>query len=267
VTTHFTQLEAAFARVIDLAGDERARALEDVFADQPALRHELVELLAAHDRLAGANADLETVPAGVGPGTVLGAYRIVERIGEGGMGEIFRAERSDGLFAQQVAIKVTRSFLASSTLVRRFQVERQILASLSHPNIVTLVDGGATAAGQAYLVMEHVEGGAPLTDYVRARALPLAERLRLFTAVCDAVQYAHRHAVVHRDLKPDNVLVGADRVPKVVDFGIAKLLDHPASTGATTKGVLPGPLTPNYASPEQRADSRSPPLRTSTRSG
>ena len=182
---------------------------------------------------------------------MLGAYRVVERIGEGGMGEIFLAERSDGLFAQQVAIKVTRSFLASSNLVRRFQVERQILASLTHPNIVTLVDGGATAAGQAYLVMEHVEGGAPLTDYVRTRGLPLAERLRLFAAVCDAVHYAHRHAVVHRDLKPDNVLVGADGVPKVVDFGIAKLLDHPAVTGATTKGVLPGPLTPNYASPEQ----------------
>jgi serine/threonine protein kinase/tetratricopeptide (TPR) repeat protein len=251
VNTHFTQLEAAFARVIDLAGEERTRALEALFVDRPALRRDLLELLDAHDRVASADTDLEHVPAGVGPDTVLGVYRIIDRIGEGGMGEIFRAERSDGLFAQQVAIKVTRSFLASSTLVRRFQVERQILASLSHPNIVTLVDGGATTAGQAYLVMEHVEGGAPLTDYVRARALPLAERLRLFTAVCDAVQYAHRHAVVHRDLKPDNVLVGADRVPKVVDFGIAKLLDQPASTGATTKGVLPGPLTPNYASPEQ----------------
>jgi tetratricopeptide (TPR) repeat protein len=185
---------------------------------------------------------------GVGAGTRLGAYRLLEPIGEGGMGQVFRAERADGVFAQQVAVKVTHGSVGEREL-HRFTTERQILASLHHPNIVSLLDGGAAPTGQAYLVMERVDG-APVTEYCNAHALSLERRLRIFVVVCGAVQYAHQHAVVHRDLKPANILVGPGDVPKVVDFGIAKLVEAPAANGTMT-GAAGAPLTPNYASPEQ----------------
>ena len=164
------------------------------------------------------------------------------------MGQVFRAERADGVFAQQVAVKVTHGSVGEREL-HRFTTERQILASLHHPNIVSLLDGGAAPTGQAYLVMERVDG-APVTEYCNAHALSLERRLWIFVAVCGAVQYAHQHAVVHRDLKPANILVGPGDVPKVVDFGIAKLVEAPAANGTMT-GVGGAPLTPNYASPEQ----------------
>jgi non-specific serine/threonine protein kinase/serine/threonine-protein kinase len=246
----FARLEALFDAAIALEGDARVRAMADAGRLHPHLQAELEALVAAHDRLTRAGEPAEAESSAVTVGSRIGAYRLTDRLGEGGMGEVFRAERADGVFAAEVAVKLTRASLASADLLRRFRVERQILASLAHPNIVRLLDGGATDSGQAYLIMEHVPG-VPLTQHCRTQRLPLAERLEIFRAVCDAVQYAHQHAVVHRDLKPANVLVGAAGVPKVVDFGIAKLLDDPAGTGVTTVGVVPGPLTPNYASPEQ----------------
>ena len=245
----FAQLETLFDRLIELDGDARAGALAEAARDHPSLHADLAALLAAHDRLSP-----ETEPLGrsslITVGTRIGGYCVVDRLGEGGMGEVFRAERADGVFAAEVAIKTTRAGLGSAGLLRRFMIERQILALLRHPNIVTLLDGGATESGQAYLIMEHVQG-VPLTQYCRTRSLSLPDRLAIFRAVADGVQHAHQHGVVHRDLKPANVLVGDDGVPKLLDFGIAKLLDDPSRSGMTTKGVLPGPVTPNYASPEQ----------------
>ena len=183
-------------------------------------------------------------------GGSVGPYRLVERIGRGGMGEVFKAERSDGAFDRHVAIKVMRSTGLDTDLLRRFRIERQILASLRHPNIVTLLDGGAAQVGPAYLVMELVNG-TEIMRHCRDARLSLTARLELFRTLCAAVQYAHQHGVVHRDLKPANILIEPDGTLKVLDFGVAKLLQRTPESGETTHGVLPGPLTPNYASPEQ----------------
>jgi serine/threonine-protein kinase len=182
-------------------------------------------------------------------GLVIGPFRLAEQIGQGGMGAVYRAERVDGAFTQRVAVKLIDAALRSPDVARRFRAERQILAALQHPHIVTLLDGGFAEDGRAYLVMELVEG-VRITDYCVGRELPLADRLRLFRDVCAAVQEAHQHAIVHRDLKPENILVTADGVVKVLDFGIAKLLDEPYDNPHTKTGAGQ-PLTPNYASPEQ----------------
>ena len=247
----FRRIEAVFESLTGLDPERRAQAINDSVPDRPDLQLELDQLLRAHDRLvAAAGADADAAD-GAAPGVQVGAYRLVEKVGEGGMGEVYRAVRADGLFTQQVAVKITRSTIANSELRRRFAIERQILASLNHDHIVRLLDGGTTDQGQAFVIMEYVEG-EPLTRHCRARALSLEARLRLFTTVCGAVQYAHQHGVVHRDLKPANILVTRDHVPKVLDFGVAKLLEgHFESSGFTTTGIVPGPLTPNYASPEQ----------------
>jgi serine/threonine protein kinase len=201
--------------------------------------------------LAGALGDEIRLEPGPRAGDLVGAFRLVESIGSGGMGTVFRAARAAGDFDQQVAIKFIAAPLAHPDAVRRFRAERQILAALHHPNIVTLLDGGVTDEGFAYVVMEYVDG-VPITAYGREVALPLAHRLRLFQQVCGAVQYAHGHFVVHRDLKPGNILVARDGAAKVLDFGVAKLLDGPLreASGTLTQAGF-GPLTPNYASPEQ----------------
>jgi non-specific serine/threonine protein kinase/serine/threonine-protein kinase len=183
------------------------------------------------------------------PGQTIGPFRLVEPIGEGGMGVVYRGERVDGEFVEQVAIKLIAAPLHDPEALRRFRVERQVLATLNHPDIVALVDGGVTAEGQPYLAMKFVDG-VPITEYCGARRLPLADRLRLFQRVCAAVQHAHQNGVVHRDLKPANILVTPEGLPKVLDFGIAKLLDGPAGTDRTRTALL-GPMSPNYASPEQ----------------
>jgi serine/threonine protein kinase len=167
------------------------------------------------------------------------------------MGDVYRAERSDGTFDQHVAVKIARLTLTEPEAVRRFRAERQILAFLQHPHIVTLIDGGTLPDGRPYLVTELVLG-TPITAYCRDRALGLEPRLRLMRQVCQAVQYAHRHGIVHRDLKPANLLVDEAGVPRVLDFGVAKLLTPlPGVDGHTATAVVTGPLTPNYASPEQ----------------
>ncbi len=211
------------------------------------VREEVQSLLAAHDEpgefldrsvwhLIDANERDRVAGSRVGP------YRIVRPLGEGGMGTVFLAVREDADFSQRVAIKLVRG---GEALVQRFRQERQILAALDHPNIARLLDGGTTNDGLPYLVMEYVDG-TPIDDF--AKSLSIAEKLHLFLQLCDAVQYAHRNLVIHRDIKPANVLVTHDGVPKLLDFGIAKLASPETTRSDATATRL---MTPAYASPEQ----------------
>ncbi|MDX1996442.1 MAG: serine/threonine-protein kinase [Thermoanaerobaculia bacterium] len=182
-------------------------------------------------------------------GTSIGPYRVLHRLGAGGMGAVYLAARADGEFRRRVALKLLKPGMDSEEIQRRFRFERQILAALDHPNIARLLDGGTTAEGRPYFVLEAVFG-EPLDQWGRAHLLP--ERLRLFATICRTVQFAHQNLVVHRDLKPSNILVTADGAPKLVDFGIAKLL-NPELGGPTLVATAPvqAPHTPDYASPEQ----------------
>ncbi len=248
------RLSELFERGLEIAPGERETWLGVVCAGDRRLRDKLARLLRADAREVGildappllvAETFVERDTAPDSP-RMLGPYKVLRSIGIGGMGEVWLAERSDGEFEQRVAIKQVA--YPTPGLLQRFRQERQILAHLDHPNIARLLDGGVDAQGAPYLVMEYVEG-VPLTDYVREHALGLAARLRLFLRVCDAVQYAHQNLVVHRDLKPSNILMTADGAPKLLDFGIAKVL-------ATTGGDAPTQtharlLSPDYAAPEQ----------------
>jgi serine/threonine protein kinase/tetratricopeptide (TPR) repeat protein len=184
-------------------------------------------------------------------GELIGPYRIVRSLGRGGMGEVFLAERADQQFQQQVAIKLVRRGLLSRHVQGRLKLERQILATLDHPNIARLFDGGTTADGTPYIVMEYVDG-EPIDIYCDSRSLTIAQRLGLFRTVCSAVHRAHQNLVVHRDLKPSNILVTRDGVPKLLDFGIAKMLDdrQMMHTMAVTHADY-RVMTPDHASPEQ----------------
>jgi non-specific serine/threonine protein kinase/serine/threonine-protein kinase len=184
-------------------------------------------------------------------GQSLGSWRVVDVVGQGGMGVVDRAERADDAFTRQAAIKVIGPGADAARVVERFRRERQTLADLDHRNIARLIDGGSTPAGQPYFVMEFVDG-EPIDRYCDARGLSIDERLELFVRVCNGVQYAHENLVVHRDIKPDNILVTADVTPKLLDFGVARLLSRPdggddADTAATWL------MTPDFASPEQMA--------------
>lgn len=185
-------------------------------------------------------------------GTRIGAYRIERELGRGGMGSVVLASRVDNEFQRKVAIKLLHQTDHSEHLLQRFRNERQILANLDHPNIARLLDGGATANGEPYFVMEYVRDAQNITDYCEHRELPLKRRLELFLDACAAVQYAHRFLIVHRDLKPSNILVSADETVKLMDFGIAKnLLAERLSMGQAAVTIGAQPMTPAYASPEQ----------------
>jgi len=229
-------------------------------ADDPALRDEVRSLLHAHKAdgpVERAMDRLDTVLHRRSPpesleGRRIGPYELIDELGHGGMGHVFLAERADGQFEQQVALKWLGVTDASPGATDRFLAERQILATLKHPNIARLLDGGVTEAGQPYFVMEVVEGQR-IDAYCNARQLSIRERLHLVLDVCDAVQYAHQKLVVHRDLKPANILVTDEGQVKLLDFGIAKLLDPEALRISTRPQTRPGwrPMTPDYASPEQ----------------
>jgi non-specific serine/threonine protein kinase/serine/threonine-protein kinase len=181
----------------------------------------------------------------------IGPYRIIRRIGQGGMGAVYLGARDDDQFKRQVAIKLIRRGMDSDFVLRRFRNERQILASLNHPNIAQLLDGGTTEDGRPYFVMEYIEG-KPLTEYADEHRLATAERLKLFVQVCSAIHYAHQNLVIHRDIKPSNILVTADGTPKLLDFGIAKLLNPElAAQTIEATAVAVRLMTPEYASPEQ----------------
>lgn len=248
--------------LLDCPPKDRAARVEDLCGNDAALKAELESLLDAEadapsflDEDAGALSirllHEGAEDASLGPTDGVGPYRLIEEIGTGGMGVVYRAERVDGHFEQQVALKVLPRYFETDDRVARFRTERQILASLNHPNIARLLDGGVTSAGHPYLVMEYVEG-MPITQYCTERAVPLRERLRLLQTVSGAVHHAHSNLVVHRDLKPSNILVTDTGTVKLLDFGIAKLLNPETadSPPPTTRAgqVL---MTPEYAAPEQ----------------
>jgi serine/threonine protein kinase len=180
----------------------------------------------------------------------LGAYRIVRELGRGGMGTAYLAVRADEEYDKDVAIKLIKRGMDTEAILRRFRNERQILANLDHPNIARLLDGGTTPDGLPYFVMEYVEG-LPLDVYCNAQGLGITDRLHIFRSVCAAVHYAHQHHIVHRDLKPTNILVTADGTPKLLDFGVAKMLNPLAASHTTEVTSLGRAMTPEYASPEQ----------------
>jgi serine/threonine-protein kinase len=265
------RVEAVLDHVLDAAPADRPALLDRYCADDPDLRAQVEALLQAHDaaeeyletpadRFAAPYLNLAPLPsAAPAPEQRIGPYRVVREIGRGGMGVVVLAERADGHFEQQVALKLIRRGMDSDRIVRRFLRERQILARLQHPHIARLLDGGVTDDGLPYLAMEYVDG-QPLTDYCAVRRLPLEARLHLFMTACRAVQYAHRNLVIHRDLKPSNILVAEDTEGrpqvKLLDFGIAKLL-HDAGSGAPTHSPTLATrtgfvaMTPEYAAPEQ----------------
>ncbi|MHC5114896.1 MAG: protein kinase domain-containing protein [Planctomycetota bacterium] len=255
-------IEDVFADALERPVAERRRFVDESCADDTRMRAEVFSLLDAH---ATANAFLEGPALGASVrelelppepsddrvGHVVGPYRITRLIGAGGMGSVYLAVRADGAFDHQVAIKLIRGDGDDSTLLERFRRERQVLAELRHPNIARLLDGGSTADGVPYLVMEYIDG-KPIDDYCDAEQLPVDDRIRLFVTACAAVQHAHRNLVVHRDLKPGNVLVDAEGHVKLLDFGIARVLEDAGerSSGSTTL-TSHRLFSPAYASPEQ----------------
>jgi serine/threonine protein kinase/tetratricopeptide (TPR) repeat protein len=264
------QVEAIFQAALDLVPEERGRYLSEVCADDLSLKSDVEDLLSQHENAGnlleeppygetelGALGSLEAFAGGEDHedpmiGRRLGAYRIEREVGRGGMGAVYEAVRADNEFNKRVAIKLVKRGMDTDFILRRFRTERQILAALDHPHIARLLDGGTTRDGLPYFVMEYIEG-QPLYNYCDMQQLTIFERLKLFTAICDALHYAHQKQVVHRDIKPSNVLVTSEGVPKLLDFGIAKLL-NPGLVGDITHDPTATAMrlmTPEYASPEQ----------------
>jgi serine/threonine protein kinase len=251
----WARVKEVLGLALDQPPERRSALLDALCAGEPELRAEVESLLNAES---SAGAFIEVPAVGVldsfeeaDPqiGRHVGPYVIEQRIGSGGMGAVYLARRTGGDFEQLVAIKMIRRGMDSELVVRRFRHERQILASLNHPNIARLFDGGTTSDGLPYFVMEYV-AGTPIDRYADDHRLNTAQRLQLCLPVLDAVRHAHQRQIVHRDLKPGNVLVSGDGQPKLLDFGIAKILD-PDSAGDSTMTTLARPMTPDYASPEQ----------------
>jgi eukaryotic-like serine/threonine-protein kinase len=258
---HWKKVEEVFEAVLQRRPEDRAAYLDSVCANDITLRNQVDTLLLSLER-AGAslnspafgNALTDTMVGDAAPtviGKRLGAYRIEREIGRGGMGSVYLAVRADDEYKKRVAIKLIKRGMDTDFIVRRFRNERQILASLDHPHIARLLDGGTTDDGLPYFVMEYVEGH-PIYRYCDHLRLSIIDRLKLFREVCAAVHYAHENLVIHRDLKPTNILVTAGGTPKLLDFGIAKLLNNDLSSQVvdpTTAAVRM--MTPEYASPEQ----------------
>ncbi len=244
------KIKDIFADAMELPSAEREEFVRSQ-TDDDAIYQEVISLLAASDEtepiLEKHGLGLAERAAEQPPDyreRIFGNYRIIREIGTGGMGSVFLAERSDGAFAMQVALKIVRQSVADSELIERFRQERQILASLHHPNIAALLDGGLSEKGEPFLAMEYVEGRT-LTEH--CSELSTEEKLRIFLKVCAAVSYAHRNLVVHRDLKPGNILVTPDGEPKLLDFGLAKVFEGDGTAEQTRLRAF----TPAYASPEQ----------------
>lgn len=267
-TDHWQLVERIYHSALEQEESQRAAFLERVCAGDRDLRVE-VESLLTYARQTGQFIDkgaLVVVAEELGAehaahpvssdqnrmiGKKISQYRITAKVGSGGMGDVFRAVRADDAYEGHVALKLISAGRQSTFFVNRFKTERQILASLDHPNIARLFDGGTSEDGIPYLVMEYIEG-EPITAYCDHHRLCVADRLKLFVQVCFAVQYAHQHLIIHRDIKPDNILVTTDGVAKLMDFGVAKILDVDAESNqreATMTGMRA--FTPAYASPEQ----------------
>ncbi len=250
------QIEQVFAQALEMQESERRTFLNQVSDEE--LRLEVVSLLESHQQ-AGVVFDrpslflpdeaLQNRREALSAGRVLGRYRIVKEIGRGGMGEVYLAARSDSQYEKQVALKLIKRGMDTDAVLKQFRNERQILASFDHPNIARLLDADTTEDGLPYFVMEYVEG-VPVDKYCDSHSLNISARLDLFRQICAAVSYAHRHLVIHRDIKPSNILVTEEGVPKLLDFGIAKILQPGADEATATRTGL-RLMTPEYASPEQ----------------
>src|SRR5579884_1757390 len=242
------------ATLIELPEEERGRFLDSSCGDDLVLRRQLEELLQAHEATSAVDLDRPDFVDGfeVGPfrvahaliGRRIGAYRIEAEIAHGGMGTVYRAVRADDTYQKRVAIKLVDRAMLSRRSTELFRHERQILANLEHPNIARLLDGGTHEDGSPYLVMEFVEGET-ITRYCDTHRLSIEQRLALFQKICSAVHFAHQNLVIHRDIKPANILVMREGEPKLLDFGIAKMIGSDAETQTM------GAMTPAYASPEQ----------------
>jgi eukaryotic-like serine/threonine-protein kinase len=254
------QVREVLEAALEVSSTERAALLDNACAGDLALRAEVEELIAAyeedfleHTPLDGMDRQLaeERSPGSSLEGHFIGPYKIIRELGKGGMGAVYLAMRADDEYQKRVAIKLVRRGMDSDYVLSRFRHERQILASLDHPNIARFLDGGASEDGLPYFVMEYIEG-QPIDKYCDENRLTTVERLRLFQTVCSAVHYAHQNLIVHRDLKPGNILVTADGTAKLMDFGIAKLLNPNLYARTLVPTALSFRLmTPDYASPEQ----------------
>jgi len=242
-------IQPVLRRALDLREDERAIYLHSVYAAQPEWKEEIESMLRLEPAVTpwATRSTPPAVPASL-IGRQLGAYRVVAELGSGGMGLVYRARREDGQFEKDVAIKVLYWGLYNESLAGRFQRERQLLAKLDHENITRLLDSGVSDEGLPYLVMELVDG-VPVNAYCQKQALGLHAIALLLAEICDAVHYAHQNLVIHRDLKPGNILVRKDDRPKLLDFGVAKWLEDATVAPDGASGWAP--FTPRYASPEQ----------------
>ena len=269
---NWKRLEALLDQVVDMPVEQRAAWLDEACSGDGELRAQIDELLRQEG--SGGSGELIEPVSPLAAGALsfegraiparLGPYELIEQIGRGGMGAVYKARRVDAEYRSTVAIKLVRPGMDSDFVLSRFRRERQTLAKLSHPNIARLLDGGTAdprtgedtpgAGGVPYIVMEHITG-AVISEYCRARRLSVRQRVELFLPICAAVEYAHRNFVIHRDIKPGNILVDETGTPKLLDFGICKLFlaDQP-EPGATVDMTLTqgmGLMTPDYASPEQ----------------
>ncbi len=255
----FRQIRNLFDAVLERDAASRNSFLSEACQGDEPLRTEIERLLAAHQQRASlldrlvARPELLTGEPGRMEGRRVDHYEILRELGHGGMGSVYLAARTDDVYRKPVALKVVRPESSTPETIARFRREREILASLDHPNIARLLDGGTTPEGLPYFVMDFVEG-RPIDIYCDEHELTVADRMRLYRSVCAAVEYAHQRGLVHRDLKPGNILVTADGVPKLLDFGIAKLLRSESESEETATFVTRAGLrlmTPEYASPEQ----------------
>ena len=243
-----------FLAVCSLDTAEREEVLNRECGIDAELRAEVESLLEHHD--IPPTATIPNAAAGgaeqpVGGPKRIGPYRIIREIGRGGMGVVYLGVREGDRFRKHVAVKVLKRGMDTGEILKRFEQERQVLAALNHPGVARLYDAGETEDGLPYFAMEYIEG-QPIDDYCDTHRLRIAERLTLFRKVCGAVHYVHQNLMVHRDLKPSNILVTADGTPKLLDFGIAKLINPEISIlGADPTAVDRRIMTPEYASPEQ----------------
>lgn len=251
-SSDYRKIKEIFSAALEVAPEERSTFLNQKCTDD-IIRREVESLLDAREEAGEFLQEVSAVEVMRHSfdrndkyiGHKIDKYRIIREIGRGGMGVVFLAERED--FRQQVALKIIKRGMDSDAILERFARERQILAALNYPFIARLSDGGTTEEGTPFFVMEYVEG-APLDEYCKENDLSEKDKLEIFRKICSAVSFAHQKLVVHRDLKPSNILVTADGTPKLLDFGIAKLLN---TTDAKETQTQQRVLTPAYASPEQ----------------
>ena len=258
---YWATVEEIFHRALTLEGHDRDAYLATSCRENEKLRADVQRLLDADNQgdefldtpivRAADGPDVGPVTATASPGDRAGSYQLTRHLGSGGMGEVWLAQRADGVFSKDVAIKLLRRDLDSGDFRARFESERQLLAMLDHTNIARLLDGGTTDSGRPFLVMEYADG-KPLTEFCGEQGLSITQKIALFLDVCAAVQYAHHLLIIHRDLKPENIMVNADGEVKLLDFGIAKLLAEEGNRPAADITAIQRPiLTPRYASPEQ----------------